>query len=181
MSATLPLTVEEYLRCAPQNCLSELVRGRIETSPYPFSAYGYWCAEIAAILNDFVETHRLGRVVTNSGLQTEHDPDTLRGFDTAFYSDQRVPPGPLPVGYWPGPELIVEVRESREAWSRLDQKIAEYLEAGVRVVAVIDPEPQTIHVYNGDTPGEVLRGEQLVTFPDVLPGFSMVVADFFGQ
>ncbi|MDP1797661.1 MAG: Uma2 family endonuclease [Planctomycetaceae bacterium] len=181
MSATPLLTVEEYLRCAPQNCVSELVRGRIETSPYPFSAHGYWCAEIAAALGAFVDAHRLGRVVTNSGLQTEYNPDTLRGFDAAFHSYQRVPPGPLPVGYWPAPELIVEVRESREAWSRLDQKISAYLEAGALVVAIIDPEPQTIHVYNGDTPGEVLRGEQLLTFPDVLPGFSLAVADFFSQ
>ncbi len=181
MFTTPLLTVEEYLRCAPQDCVSELVRGRIETSPYPFSVHGYWCAEMAGVLGAFVDAHRLGRVVTNSGLQTEHDPDTLRGIDAAFYSYQRVPPGPPPDVYWPAPELIVEVREPREAWSRLDQKIAEYLDAGVRVVAVIDPEPQTIHVYNGDTPGEVLRGEQLLTFPDVLPGFSMVVADFFGQ
>lgn len=176
------LTAEEYLRCAPLDCPSELVRGKIVTMNPPFSAHGYWCSEIAGTLREFVRANRLGRVLTNDGgVITARGPDTVRGADVAYYSYERVPPGPPPEGYWPTPELVVEVRSSDDRWLKIQRKVTENLEAGVRVVAVIDPEPQTIHVYNGDTPGEVLRGEQLLMFPDVLPGFSLAVADFFSQ
>ena len=97
-------------------------------------------------------TQDLGQVLSNdSGVITERGPDTVRGADVSFYSYERVPKGPLPPGYLdvppdaglrgplPGRSL------AQGAWARS----AEYLDAGVQVVVVLDPERRQIHVFDG--------------------------------
>jgi Uma2 family endonuclease len=180
--AEVLLTAEDYLRSAPSDCPSELVRGKIITMNPPFSAHGYWCVEIATLLNEFVRKHKLGRVVSNdAGVITTRGPDTVRGADVAFYSYARVPPGPPPEGYWPSPDLVVEVRSPDDRWIAIQRKATEYLESDVRVVVVIDPAAQTMHVFTSDFPSEVLSGDQELTLPEILPGFSLRIADFFNQ
>ncbi|HET6422282.1 MAG TPA: Uma2 family endonuclease [Planctomycetaceae bacterium] len=181
-AADVLLTAEEYLHCAPSDYPSELVRGKIVTMNPPFSAHGYWCSEIAGTLRDFVRANRLGRVLTNDGgVITTRGPDTVRGADVAFYSYERVPPGPPPEGYWPAPDLVVEVRSSDDRWIAIQRKVTEYLESNVRVVVVIDPAPQCMHVFTSDFPSEVLSGDHVLTFPQILPGFSLRITDFFNQ
>lgn len=146
----------------------------------PFSAHGYWCGRMSWFLNSFVSSQQLGRVVTNDGgVQTEHDPDTVRGADVAYYSYERVPRGPLPKGYWPAPELAVEVRSTDDRWKTLVKKAGEYLEAGVLNVVIVEPEKQTIHVYAPDRETEILTIVQTLTLPESLPGFSVPVREIF--
>ncbi len=173
------MTAEEYLHLAPADCPSELIRGRIVVMNPPFSAHGYWCGQIHYLLNEFVLANKLGRVITNDGgVITERYPDTVRGADVAFYSFQKVPPGPLPDGYWPTPELVVEVRSSDDRWADIHKKVGEYLHAGVVNVCVIDPQQRRVHVSDPETT-RVLTEDDALTFPEVLPGFSVPVTRVF--
>lgn len=175
------LTAEEYARIASEiEGRTELVRGRIVVMPPPHTAHGYWCIQFATILKAFVKTHDLGRVVGNDGgVQTEHDPDTVRGADVAYYSYDRVPRGPLPQGYWPAPELAVEVRSTDDRWKTLVKKASEYLESGVLNVVIIEPKKQTVHVYSPDRETEILKLDQVLELPESLPGFRVSVKDIF--
>lgn len=175
------LTAEEYARLAVNiDGPTELVRGRMVVMNPPHTAHGFWCTQIAGHLTVFVKAHELGRVVSNDGgVQTEHDPDTVRGADVAYYSYERVPRGPLPKGYWPAPDLAVEVRSTNDRWKTLVKKAGEYLEAGVLNVVIIEPEKQTVHVYSPDRETEILTVEQTLTLPESLPGFSVAVRDIF--
>jgi Uma2 family endonuclease len=175
------LTAEEYARIASEiDGRTELVRGRMVVMPPPQTAHGYWCIHIAGILRDFVRANQLGRVVGNDGgVQTEHDPDTVRGADVAYYSYDRVPRGPLPKGYWPAPELAVEVKSRDDRWKTIHKKVAEYLDVGVLTVVVIDPEKQLIHVTTPDHETETLKLGDTLTLPESLPGFSVPVREIF--
>jgi Uma2 family endonuclease len=174
------ITAEEYLRLAPSDRPSELVRGRIVVMNPPFSAHGYWCRQIARILDDFVRKQDLGRVITNDGgVITKRDPDTVRGADVAYYSYQRVPKGPLPDGYWPTPELIAEVKSSEDRWAKIHEKVGEYLNAGVLTVLVLDPPSQTVQIYSPDRPVEILAMTDTLSLPDVLPGFAASVSQIY--
>ena len=84
----------------------------------PRPRHGQICARIVYLLERFQEDHPLGHVVSNDcGVVTEHNPDTVRGADVAFYSYGRVPPGPLPRGYLTVvPELVFEVRSPTDRW-----------------------------------------------------------------
>lgn len=175
------LTAEEYLRIPDDGRMTELVRGRIVTMNRPFTSHGYYCTRVTFALMQFVEQHGLGRVVSNdAGVITQRGPDTVRGPDVAFYSYQRVARGPLPEGYWPAsPELAIEIRSPDDRWKDVLQKTAEYLNADVLTVAVIDPVPQRVHVFSADRASTILNSSDLLTFPDVLPGFEVPVSWLF--
>ena len=173
-------TVEEYGRLENDGRLTELVRGRIVEMNRPFTSHGFYVYRVILLLGQFVDQHKLGRIVAgDAGVVTQHDPDTVRGPDVAYYSYQRMPSGPLPDGYWSvSPELVIEIRSQSDRWKDILQKVAEYLSANVLIVAVIDPERQQVHLYS-DSETTTLVATDLLSFPDVLPGFEAVVARLF--
>lgn len=175
------LTSEEYLRLPDDGRFTELVRGRIVEMNRPFTSHGYFCALITQLLGQFVNQHGLGRIVSNdAGVVTQRDPDTVRGPDVAFYSYDRIPRGPLPQGYWPvSPELAIEIRSSDDRWKDLWQKVAEYLNANVMTVVVVDPAVQRVHLFSADTESTILNSGDVLTFPEVLPGFEVPVSRLF--
>ena len=179
--ATTPLiTAEEYLRLADDGALTELVRGRRVMMNRPYTDHGYRMGEIAAIIRDFVRAHNLGRVVVgDAGVVTQRDPDTVRGSDIAFYSFDRVAPGPTPKECWPAPELAVEILSPHDRWQDLYTKIGEYLDAGVNCVIVVDPVDRQVQTYTPDHPVRIWNEQETLTLSTGLPGFSVPVASLF--
>ena len=175
------MTAEEFGALPTSRRPMELVRGRIVTLNVSGLRHGQLCGRCVQILGDFIEQHDFGHVLCNdSGIITEHDPDTVRGMDVCFYSYSRLPKGPLPDRYADAiPELIVEVRSPDDRWSRILKKVSEYLEAGVTAVCVLDPKTETARVYLPDTPERVVSADEELSFPDILPGFAVPVRRFF--
>jgi Uma2 family endonuclease len=175
------ITAEEYARLPDNGRPTELVRGRLVEMNMPAPRHGQICSKVARILGNYADEHDRGHVLTNdSGVVTERDPDTVRGANISFYSYDRVPKGPLPPGYLTVvPELVWEVRSPSDRWSLILRKVAEYLDAGVLVVCVLDPQTETAHLYYPDQPSQILTADQELTFPTILPGFRVVVRRFF--
>jgi Uma2 family endonuclease len=175
------LTAEEFRRLPEDGRPKELKRGRVIRMNLPAPRHGQICVQVCYLLRRHLEDHPLGHLVSNdSGIITEHDPDTVRGADVAFYSYNRVPPGPLPQGYLPvAPELVFEVRSPGDRWSSILAKVAEYLEAGVTVVCVLDQMTERCHVYRNEAEIQLFAAEQELTIPDVLPELHIVVRQFF--
>ncbi len=176
-----PLTAEEFRRLPDDGRPRELKRGRVIPTNLPVPRHGEICVQTVYLLRSFLEDHRLGRLVSNdSGVVTEHDPDTVRGPDVAFYGFKRVPPGPLPQGYLSVvPELVFEVRSPGDRWGQILARVSEYLEAGVSVVCVLDQMTERCHVYRNEEEIQVFLPDQDLTLPDVLPEFRVVVRRFF--
>jgi Uma2 family endonuclease len=177
---TALMTAEEFAERPDPGYPEELVRGRIVPMTVPDRRHGQICGKVMLILGVFAREHDLGHVLCNdSGVVTERGPDTVRGADVAFYSYQRLPRGPLPQTYGPEvPELIVEVRSKSDRWPRVLAKVAEYLDAGVGVVVVLDDEQSTAHLFTADR-NQVLGSADELTFPEILPGFAVAVRRFF--
>jgi Uma2 family endonuclease len=175
------LTAEEYVALPDDGQPSELVRGNIFMMVPPAPRHGEICAQIVYLLRQHLDAHSSGRVLSNdSCVVTERNPDTVRGADVAFYSYQRVPRGPLPLGLLPiAPDLVFEVLSPTDRWSEVHVKVAEYLHAGVRAVCVLDDSARSIHVFYADRPSQVLAASEELTLPDVLGDFRTPVARFF--
>jgi Uma2 family endonuclease len=176
------MTAEEFATRddLPEFC--ELVRGKVVEMNVPGSRHGQICFRFARLLAEHVEKNDLGHVLTNdSGVRTRRDPDTVRGADVAYYSFQRLPRGPLPAGYPDvAPELVAEVLSPSDRWPSVMAKVAEYLEAGVAVVLVLDPEAATVRVFDARGGISLLDDSQQLTVEQLLPGFSAAVAEIFG-
>lgn len=176
------ITADEFARRPDPGCPEELVKGRIVRMPPPGARHGQLCAEAGWIIRSFGKEHDAGHVLSNhSGVITERGPDSVRGADVAFYSYNRLPKGPLPAAYPEVvPELVIEVRSPGDRWPKLLGKVAEYLNAGVGVVCVIDDDSRTIQVYDAERPFRTLTESDDLTFPELLPGFRVAVSQFFG-
>lgn len=175
------LTAEQYAAMPDDGKLTELVRGKVVEMPPPGTLHGYITANIAGILREFVRTNNLGRVIGNDvGIITRREPDSVRGPDVAYFSYTRLPKGPLPQGYADAmPELVFEVKSPSDRWAEITAKAGEYLNAGVICVCVVDPETESAAVYLANELPRRHTSEEQLSLSEVLPGFSIVVRQFF--
>jgi Uma2 family endonuclease len=176
------LTAEEFARRPDPGYPEELVKGTLVTTPPPGARHGEVCARAISLLKLYLMTNDLGRVLSNdAGVITERGPDSVRGPDVSYYSYAKLPKGPTPKGY-PGvpPDLALEVVSPDDRWPKMLAKVAEYLNAGVAIVGVLDPERRTLHLYDGDDPVRVLAEGDDLALPALLGDFQVPVSRFFG-
>ncbi|MBX3440353.1 MAG: Uma2 family endonuclease [Planctomycetaceae bacterium] len=176
------ITAEEFKQIAhDHDGLVELVRGEVVEMSRPGAQHGLVCAEIAGELRNWAKPERLGRVFTNdAGVQTERDPDSVRGPDVFFIRMERLPEGAVPDGWIEiPPDLCVEVLSPHDRWPEVVEKINEYFHLGVPEVWVLDPRQRAIqvHVTNAEAL-TVLRDGDILT-SERLPDFAVAVADLF--
>jgi Uma2 family endonuclease len=78
------------------------------------------------------------------------------------------------------PDLVVEVISPTDNFTKVKHKVATYLNDGVRLIWVIDPERRTVLIPSSEGAAyRVLSEEETLTGDDVLPGFSLDVAKLF--
>lgn len=77
------------------------------------------------------------------------------------------------------PDLAVEVRSPGDRAAELDRKMRRYMEAGTRLGWAIDPVAWTVTLYRPGIPPMVLRGSDTLTAGDLIPDFSVQVAEIF--
>jgi Uma2 family endonuclease len=107
-------------------------------------------------------------------------PKTVRKPDVSFVRYGRFPGEELPTGYAKLiPDLAAEVISPNDLYEEVDQKIEEYLRAGVRLVWVISPRNHTVRVYRLNGSSHSLRENDELDGEDVLPGFRCRVRDLF--
>jgi Uma2 family endonuclease len=157
----------------------ELVRGVLVIREPPSTRHGRVAAWVTHWLLDYVSRHALGVVIQDAGFEIESDPDTVRAPDVAFVSQSRVDEIP-PAGFARlAPDLAVEVVSPNDRPGEVLAKVAQWLDAGSKLVWVIDPTRARAVVYreNGDVaivaPDGALDGET------VLPGFTCPIASVF--
>jgi Uma2 family endonuclease len=160
---------------------TELVRGNIIELEMPGAQHGKTCGRVALFVGMYNEQHDRGHVFTNdTSVVTERHPDTVRGADVAFVSYGRLPRGPVPLGFLEvAPNVVFEVRSPTDRWKVILQKVTEYFNCGVDCVCVLDPLSETVRVYTPDEPETALHGDNLLEFPQQMPGFSVAVRRFF--
>ena len=77
------------------------------------------------------------------------------------------------------PDLVVEVVSPGDLAGEVIAKAGEWLRAGVRMVWVVYPQAEAVHVYRRGERAVILGPEDDVEGHDVLPGFRVPVSSFF--
>jgi len=104
----------------------------------------------------------------------------LRGPDVAIVSYAELPKGPMPAGLLDlVPELCIELKSPSETWTATFSKVVEYLNAGVLMVVVPDPETSSASVYCADARQEIPEASANLEMPDLFPGLSIPLAKLF--
>lgn len=137
---------------------------------------------ILAILRSFVVPRNLGLVAGADG-SVRLFPGLVRVPDVAFASWDRTPGRRVPTEPIPDlvPDLAIEVLSASNTPREMARKCAEYFQAGVRLVWLVDPSPRVVHVYRGPANFERLEATATLDGGDVLPGFALSLADLFSE
>ena len=180
MVATRHTSIEEF-PATPYEGQWELVDGEA-TEVNPASFRSVWIAsELYARIREFVRQNDFGRAVADgAGFILFDDRAVVRSPDVAFISRDRLPT--IVEGFVPvAPDLAVEVLSPTDRRSDELAKIAMDLQAGVRLVWLIDPDPKTVTVFAEDQPVSVIGSDGVLDGGEVLPGFSVAVAEIFAE
>lgn len=130
-------------------------------------------------LSQHVSVHRLGvGCGAETGFVIRRDPDTVRAPDLAFISRARLPHGGIPQKFCPiAPDLVVEVLSPSDTVYEVEEKVQDWLAAGVRLVWVINPRRRAALVHRPGAAVESLDEGGWLEGGDVLPGFRCRVGD----
>jgi len=176
MTTPALLTAEDLMRLQPPDKQTELVRGRMIVREPPGCRHGDIAVNLTVVLSQFVRTHNLGRVWSETGYVLFSSPDTVRGPDVSFVRQERVP-DPIPRGYARfAPDLAVEVLSPDDRPGEVLEKVADYLNAGTHLVWVIDPDRRQARVHRAGGTVSVIGDSDDLDGEDVLPGFSCTLA-----
>ncbi len=175
------LTAEELLRLSTKGVRGELIRGMLcETMPTGFE-HGKVVMKLGFLLSNFVYPLKLGSLTaSDSGVWLEHDPDTVREPDIAYFSTEKMPPEVRVTGYAEAiPDLVVEVVSPSNSLREINDKALMWLSFGVRLVWTVDPDTRTVDVYREGQSVATLAEDDSLDGLDVLPGFTCAVRDVF--
>ena len=181
-TATELLTANDLLRQPSDGYRYELVKGELIKMPPAGNIHGKRTMRLGWRLARHVEANDLGVVfAAETGFRLATDPDTVRAPDVAFVTKTRIEEIGEFEGFWPGaPDLAVEIVSPHDSYTEVEEKVAEYLNAGARAVWVVDPRRRTITVYRSSIDITILTENDTLDGGDIIPGFSCRVAEVFG-
>jgi Uma2 family endonuclease len=139
---------------------------------------------LGALILQAATRSRLGRAATE--LRCVFGPrDAQRSCvpDILYVSRERMPAGnPLDYQFLPAaPDLAVVILSRGQPNQRFNRKIAFYLEQGVRLIWIVDPRTRTVTVLAPDREPRTLTAGDTLDGGEVLPGFSVPIAENFAQ
>ena len=168
------ITLEEFLTNDYESY--EYFNGELVPMSTPTMEHGVISANIVTLLNNYVRQHQLGRIYTAE--TTFQIGESGRKPDVAFVSQVRIPENirqasPIP------PDLAVEVVSPSDKFYDVQEKALEYLDAGTRMVWVIEPIAKTVTIYCSPNDIKTLTVNDTLTGEDVVEGFQCAVAEIF--
>jgi Uma2 family endonuclease len=202
MATIQRMTFEDLAALPDDENRHELVRGEIIGMPPPQGDHGHLEFRLAR----FIERH-LDAVAQAAGWEVSQgederdllagmvaggeagvrftlpdDPDQTRGMDLCYLSpDQaaRYYAAGLEGYFQELPSLVAEVISPSEKAAYIEQKVADYLAGGARLVWLLFPTLRTVRVYRADGTTAVVTAEGTLSGESVISGFSVPVAHLF--
>lgn len=175
------LTAEDLLRMPDDGFRYELVRGELRKMSPSGHTHGKIAMRISVPLGNYVWKKKLGEVyAAETGFKLASNPDTVRAPDVAFVQKDRVKAAEDVQGFWPGaPDLAVEVLSPGDTYSEVDEKVLDWLDAGTRMVVVVDPRNRSVTVYRSRDNIAILSENDTLNGGEVVPGWKLLIKEIF--
>ncbi len=147
---------------------------------------GFFESRVAGVVLHFIEKHLDDH---NVGIACPPDgflrvfPGQVRAPDVSFVAWERLPGRTAPREPIPdlAPDLAVEVLSKGNTRREMERKLAEYFEAGARLVWYIDPAARSARAYTSPHDFVEVNEADSLDGGDVLPGFRLSLAAVFSR
>jgi len=156
--------------------LLELIHGEV-VEKSATEEHGIIVVNIGAAIRLFLRQYQVGRVGAGIRYQLLADRFNSRMPDLSVNSGHR--PVVREGSVLQMPALAVEIKSPTDSIKQMHEKAHYYLANGARLVWLVFPNKRYVEVYQLDSEVEVLFGDDWLDGGDVLPGFTMSVADVF--
>ena len=167
------MTAAELLHLRIPHKVTELVRGRLMVRDLFSTRHGLVTGALIYSVSLFLERHPLGVVLSRSGFHLCSNPDTVRAPDLAFIAANRASLLTRDGYTHLAPDLVAEVLDENDRPAEVLWKIADWLEAGTRIVWVIDPLRDTARIHRADGSIEDLGLDDMLYGDHVLRGYAV--------
>jgi Uma2 family endonuclease len=137
---------------------------------------------VNARIRDHAGAHQLGLAFSSDvGYQIFADkPKRMRKPDGSFIRRGRLPGDKPPRGHLHiPPDLAIEVISPNDLAENIEERIADFLQAGTQLLWVLHPSTRTVYVFRqGGTVSRLTAADDLGG-EDVLPGFACRIEELF--
>jgi Uma2 family endonuclease len=182
MSIAQLTTADDLLHMPEDGFRYELINGELHKMAPAGEEHGSTAMSVGGSLHAYVRAHNLGRAyAAETGFKLATDPDTVRAPDAAFITRERIEATGIVKGYREGaPDLVVEVISPNDLYTEVEEKVADWLNAGTRMVIVVNPRRRNVKVHRSENEVQVLGENDVLDGGDVVPGWTLPVQDIFG-
>lgn len=181
IAAATPTWTDEAFMALPQDGHRyELVAGEVIDRSSVGLEHSYTTCLLMMKLAAYIRKQKLG-IGCNSSTAFTLKNGNKRSPDFSFVHRDRLqglrhPPR----GFFQGaPDLAVEILSPGNTLEEIHTKIVEYFDNGTQIVWVIHPDEKYVLVYHSAEPDRFLRSNDRLNGEDLIPGFSMAIADLF--
>lgn len=179
--AERPLTLEKFLKLPEKKPALEYEDGVVTQKVSPKGPHSTLQAKLAQWFNQFAEPLKLAFAfpelrVTFGGVS--------RVPDLAVYLWERIPrtsTGRVAYDFFEPPDIVVEIASPRQSANSLVRRCLWFVEHGVRIALLVDPEDESVIAFRPVSRERALRGADRIDVADVLPGFQLTVGELFAS
>ena len=175
LSPTIELTDEQFFQLCQNNQdlrIERTAQGELIIMPLAGWGNGSWNARLTARLGNWTDANGAG-VAFDSSTGYKLPNGANRSPDASWISRERLEAlNPDPTRFMPmAPDFAVELRSATDGLRATQRKMQEYLDCGVRLGWLIDPQNQQVEIYRVGQNVEVLKSPLSLSGEDILPGF----------
>lgn len=179
------MTTEEMLAMPEDGKERWLIRGELREKP--MTVRNRWhsrvLTRIAQLLGDWLDgqPEPRGEILGGeAGVRLRRTPDSTVGVDLIYVSAELAAEEPEETTLIDGvPILAVEILSPSDTVEEIDEKVDEYLKAGVALVWLVNPHRRTVQVCRPNAEPQLFNVEQDLSGEPHLPGFRVAVARIF--
>jgi Uma2 family endonuclease len=178
------MTEDELLRMPDDGNRYELIEGELRQMAPTGYEHGRSTGNLHVLIANHVRLNKLGDVLAaETGFivaRTNDGRPTVIAPDIAFVASGRIPPGTNTFKFLGlAPDLVVETLSPSDRPVEVEEKIALWLKAGVRLAAVLDPASRSVTLHYANNETTALSHGDLLDLEDVIPGFCCTVSEIF--
>ncbi|NER20787.1 MAG: Uma2 family endonuclease [Symploca sp. SIO1C2] len=180
---TIGLSSEQFYQLCQINenwRLEETAKGELFIMPPVGAISGNRESEFNADLVIWNRQTKLGKVFSSSTIFTLPNGGK-RSPDVAWIANERWETlTPEEQEKFPPicPDFVIELRSRTDSLSQLHEKMQEYLNSGLRLGWLIDPQKQRVEIYRQNQAKEIVPLPTSLSGEGVLPGFTLALPVF---
>jgi Uma2 family endonuclease len=176
------MTLEAFLELPEEKPALELEPdGTVVQKVSPKGKHSALQLAFAEMINAFAKPRRLARAF----------PELRAVFggaayvpDVSVYRWERIPrdaSGVVADDFFEPPDVAIEIVSPGQSVNALVRRSVWYVDNGVQVALVVDPDDESILVFRNGQPPLPAEGEGAVDLADVLPGFELTAGQVFAS